>query len=417
MVTRRQPLREASAPPPVVAPPPGNPRFPLLDGLRAIAALAVVALHATAYTNYFHGWEGAYVAQLAAGVTIFFLLSGFLLYRPFVRARFRGTNPIALRDFARRRLLRIVPAYWLALTALALWPGLPGSPLGSDWWRYFGFLQDFRAGTLFNGLGTAWSLGTEVSFYLLLPVYALVLARLTRGRSVRRVVVADLAVLTTLSMLSLGARLLLAGAYPNLGFTLLGTFDWFAVGMAVAVLSAAAEHTGATPWLMRVIWRWPSLCWFGAFLVLTTAAAYWKVTNRYDPYSGGPLHLIWAGMALFLLLPAAFPHGQRGLPRRVLSNPFVAWLGVISYGIYLWHLPLIPKVGGAISTVVGHPVKGAALTIVLAVCASACAVACAALSYYLVERPLLRFKNGFGRHRAARQTSLKGAPAVVETGA
>src|SRR5712691_2846946 len=166
---------DAQAAPPVVAPPPGNPRFGLLDGLRAIAALSVVALHVGVYTDYFPGWQGAYVRQLASGVTVFFLLSGFLLYRPFVAARFSGRNHVRVRDYARRRLLRILPAYWLALTFLALWPGLPGHPLGTGWWRYYGFLQDFRGDTLFNGLGTAWSLGTEVSFYLILPLYAFAL--------------------------------------------------------------------------------------------------------------------------------------------------------------------------------------------------------------------------------------------------
>jgi peptidoglycan/LPS O-acetylase OafA/YrhL len=356
----------------------------------------VVAVHSTVSTNYFLGfgtWEGAYARQLAAGVTIFFLLSGFLLYRPFVRGQLQGTHRIAVRDFTRRRLLRIVPAYWFALTILALWPGLPEHPLGHNWWRFYFFAQDASDNTLFGGLGTAWSLGTEVSFYLVLPFYALLIARLARGRSLRHRVGLDVALLLVLSVGSLLAGGALVPSEPQLGYTLVGTFDWFAIGMAVALASAVIEHTGKVPRVVRLIWRWPSLCWAGAFAALTFAAWYWERTGRYDPYRDGPLHLIWAAIALFLLLPAAFPHGARGVPSRVLSTRLLAWLGLVSYGIYLWHLPLTPKVHAGLVDLTGHQLTGPAGTLELFACVVAASAACAAVSYYLVERPLLRFKN------------------------
>jgi peptidoglycan/LPS O-acetylase OafA/YrhL len=89
-------------------------------------------------------WIGDYTARLDIGVTVFFLISGFLLYRPFVLARFHEAQPVRGRDFARRRLLRIVPAYWLALTVLAIYPGLVGI-WTHDWWIYYGFLQIYGA--------------------------------------------------------------------------------------------------------------------------------------------------------------------------------------------------------------------------------------------------------------------------------
>src|SRR6478672_9327108 len=69
--------------PDAVKPPPGNPRFPLVDGVRAIAALSVVLFHTVAPS----GWAGAFRQQFAVGVPVFFLVSGFLLYRPFVAGR------------------------------------------------------------------------------------------------------------------------------------------------------------------------------------------------------------------------------------------------------------------------------------------------------------------------------------------
>ena len=382
----------------MVTPPPGNPRFELLDGLRAIAALFVIALHVSVYTRYFPGWQGAYIRQLSSGVTIFFLLSGFLLYRPFVAARVSGRDRIRIRDYARRRLLRIVPAYWLALTVLALWPGLPGSPLGHDWWRYYGFVQDFHALSLFGGLGTAWSLGTEVSFYLVLPFYAIVLERLVFRRSTRWLVASELVVLAVLSVVALAFRAVVSTSRPHLGYTLFGTFDWFALGMALAVINVAIGSSASrTPRIVRLVERRPWLCWAAAFGAMTVGAAYWEWTHRNDAYSAGPLHLIWGAIAFFLLLPAVFPGKGGGVPRRVLSTRLLAWLGIISYGIYLWHLPLVPKVGAAISDVLGIGATGLPFTVLMYVILSGVAVACAATSYYLVERPLLRFKNGFRR--------------------
>jgi peptidoglycan/LPS O-acetylase OafA/YrhL len=380
--------------PAVVAPPQGNPRFPLLDGLRAVAALAVVALHTTVYTDYFRGWEGAYARQLACGVTVFFVLTGFLLYRPFLAARISSSRPVRLRDYARRRALRIVPAFWLALTVLAIWPGLPGGPLGSHWWRYYGFLQDFDGHTLFDGLGTGWSLGTEVSFYLLLPLYALLLARLSRRRSVRGTLATELSVLAALSAFSLLLRLALWGTHPNLCYTLLGTFDWFAVGMALAVLSVAADHDAGARRVALTIGRHPTLSWAIALIALTLAAAYWQLTHNYASYSAGPLHLIWATVALFIVLPAIFAPQAAGAPGRVLSIPLVAWLGIISYGIYLWHLPLVTEIGRVGADLVGAPLTGLAATVFLFALVTTAVVLCAAASYYLVERPLLRFKDG-----------------------
>ena len=152
-----------------------------MDSLRALAALGVLVAHVTIFTRNDQrlSW-GVLPANLDIGVTVFFVLSGFLLYRPFFSSELSAAPAPRVRDYARRRILRIVPAYWLALTVLALYPGVPGI-FSSDWWRYYGFLQFYSYHTSIRGLGVAWTLCVEVAFYAVLPIYAALTRRASRG--------------------------------------------------------------------------------------------------------------------------------------------------------------------------------------------------------------------------------------------
>src|SRR4051812_8587978 len=189
-------------------PPPGHPRFPLLDSLRAIAVLCVLITHTSFLSGSNEGtWFGPFAARLDVGVTIFFLISGFLIYRPFVNARLNGAPATPLMTFFRRRFLRIFPAYWLALTLLAIAPGLPDVH-SERWWVYYGLFQAYDPSWFDKGIGTAWSLSTEVAFYLLLPLYALAMARLVRRR---QGIGLELTLLAGLAIASLVARRPLGG--------------------------------------------------------------------------------------------------------------------------------------------------------------------------------------------------------------
>src|SRR4051812_4045689 len=164
---------------------PPTPRrvyFPGLEGLRAVAACAVVFHHSIA-----HAWpeyeavplhQVPIVARFGhvmdGGVAIFFVLSGFLIYRPFVTAHLSGRPQMPVKRFFWRRFLRIVPAYWVALTffwAIGQYDlGGPGTA-----WRYYAFAQIYDRNTVLGGIVPAWSLNTEISFYLLIPLYAFAL--------------------------------------------------------------------------------------------------------------------------------------------------------------------------------------------------------------------------------------------------
>ena len=186
--------------------------------------------------------------------------------------------------------------------------------------------------------------------------------------------------------------------------------------MALAVISVATTHSAdRKPRLVVLIERRAWLCWVAAFGSMTVGATYWEVTHRYDAYTAGPLHLIWASIAFFLLLPAVFSSNATSIPRRVLSTRVLAWLGIISYGIYLWHFPLMAKLAVALGRT-GLRTNGLAFTALLCVVVTGVAVACAATSYYLVERPFLRLKPG-RRHQLSSPTIVATISEPVDHGA
>ncbi|HEU0018908.1 MAG TPA: acyltransferase [Thermoleophilaceae bacterium] len=384
---------------PVVAPPPGNPRFPHVDGLRAIAALSVLVYHTAYSSGATDAWYGPVLGRLEIGVALFFAISGFLLYRPFFAAHHAGAPRIRTRDYLRRRVLRIVPAYWLALTVLAIYPGLLGVFTG-DWWIYYGFGQIYQLETFVNGIPQAWTLCVEVTFYLALPFYALALRRLCRGRSRRAVVTIELSVLALLALASLIFRTLAIASGPTVVFSWLpGMFGWFAPGMALAVISVAL-HERDRPWApMAVAARHPGLVWLAAavaFLAMAlTVSAPLSTGTIYTAGESFRIYVLSALVAILVLLPAVAGAERGGWPRRLLMLPWLAWLGLVSYGIFLWHHTLM-------SWLVGQDVMERAPGsgfIVLTALTLALAVVCAAGSYYLVERPILRFKD-WRRRRA-----------------
>ncbi len=163
-------------------------RFPLFDSLRAIAAIAVLATHAAVFAGLETSGgttTGQYAARLDVGVAVFFVISGCLLYRPFVRSRVNAMPAPATGPYAWRRFLRIVPAYWLALTVVAVFFGTSGSVFSwPEVVRYYGVGQAYGQDTLGGGLTQAWSLTVEVAFYVFLPLWAWLMRRVL-GRLAR----------------------------------------------------------------------------------------------------------------------------------------------------------------------------------------------------------------------------------------
>src|SRR5262245_53000239 len=148
-------------------------RLPALDALRALGSIAVVGTHVGFWTGAsLSGTWGGVLTRLNAGVAVFFVLSGFLLFRPFVLARAHGGVAPSVATYLRRRALRILPAYWVCVAVCLTVLPQSVAVSGGEWLRYLTLTQIYVPNWGRPGLTQTWSLATEAAFYVLLPLLA-----------------------------------------------------------------------------------------------------------------------------------------------------------------------------------------------------------------------------------------------------
>jgi peptidoglycan/LPS O-acetylase OafA/YrhL len=385
------PAHPADAGVPVVA---NRAHFPCADGLRAIAAVMVIFTHvADATHSYDSTFLGAFFARMDAGVAVFFVLSGFLLYRPFVVAHFADSPHPRLLPFWWRRFLRIVPAYWLVLTFFIL-TGTIRIPGWGHIAYLYGFGQIYSSAHVLDGLVQAWTLCVEITFYLFLPLFAIGLRWLAaRATKKLRVELLAVALLWVIGVTTHTLLLATHDAPTPATLWLPSQIDLFALGMLLAVVSAWSVQRGAVPRAAAAAGRHPWWCW------IVAAAAFFTVSKVFDiPRGLAALttgqemsrQLLYAATAFFLVLPAVFGPQDRGFVRKLLRNSVVAWLGLVSYGIYLWHKPILDEL------VARHDALGwvtSARFIAVFVVVAVLTLVASAISYYGLERPALRLKD------------------------
>ena len=381
-----------------LSPPPGHPRFPMLDGVRAIAALSIVVLHVSDLSGFDrqHDVIGGLTSRLNVGVALFFVLSGFLLYRPFVAARLDGLPISGLGRYLRRRALRILPGYWVALAVLS---ALGWIVFVNGWWRFAFFLQPYNEFALFAGIVPAWTLAVEVIFYVTLPLWVLAARRLLAGRPREAQLRAELLAVAGLAVFGIAFRtacVLIQN--PSLwAISFPAYVAWFAGGMALALASLWVEQNPLPRPVARLAAS-PALCWglaFCGYLLLSYAVGLPHGLILSTPFANIAEHVLNLMVALLVALPAVL--ATRAVPRdavsrailRMLGHPLAIWLGLVSYGIFLYHDPFL-----------GYLVTHGFLTrapfapyLLLLATTIAGAIVLGALSYYLVERPFLRFKD------------------------
>jgi peptidoglycan/LPS O-acetylase OafA/YrhL len=392
--------------------------FPLMDSIRGIALLTVIAAH----TSFFIAKNGDQALQRVRfdfGVRVFFIISAFLLYRPFVRALLHGWPAPYVKAFAWRRVLRILPAYWISLTAVAIWLSLPGVFTPSGIATYYGFLQIYGPESAIGGLPQAWSLCVEVVFYLLLPVYAWAMRRLPAAdeRERLRHQLAGVALLAALSLaykLAIGAAGTLEDRHLSyLQSNPLAFLDDFALGILLATLSVYQEVTGSLTRALRVVERRPAVAWavaLAALLVVSTALGLTgQLGEPVHPSQYMARHYLFTIVALGLVLPAMFGDPRQGLVRRLLAWRPLLYLGMISYGVYLYHFAVLRQLENWDLASLGQRTTN----LIWFPAALAGGVLLASLMYYGAERPILRLKRLVPDRGASQPGEALAEPAPV----
>ena len=316
-------------------------RVPALTGVRALAAMLVVATHA-AYTTgkYTHGFVGLVYSRMEIGVPIFFVLSGYLLFGPWVRAAASGAASPPLTRYAWHRVRRIMPAYVVTvLAAYLVYHFRDGGPNpGHTWWGLFRnltltqiYTDNYAFALLHQGLTQMWSLAVEVAFYVALPVLAWLLMVLLCRRRWRPVLL--LAGLGGLALLSLAWIVLvhITDFLPDgAKLWLPGYLIWFLGGMMLTVLSAMGVRVYgflAVPLA--------AIC----YLIACTPIAGEPQTSPTGMAQALVKMVFYAVIATLVVAPLAL--GDSGWYASLLASRPMVWLGEISYEIFLVHLVLM----------------------------------------------------------------------------
>ncbi|GAB5898227.1 acyltransferase family protein [Mycolicibacterium mageritense] len=327
-------------------------RVASLTGIRAVAALLVVLTHA-AYTTgkYPQGYYGLVLSRAEIGVPIFFVLSGFLLFRPWVAAASRESDPAvataykppSVRRYAWHRVRRIMPAYVVTvLIAYLVYHFRTAGPNPGHTWeglfRNLTLTQIYADNYLFSflhqGLTQMWSLAVEAAFYVVLPLLAYVLLVLLCRRQWR----------PGLLMLGLAATAAISPIWLYIVHTTTGLPDaarlwlptylaWFVAGMALTVLQQMKVRGYAMVCVPLAV---------VSYFIASTPIAGEPTTSPAGLGEALFKTAFYAVIAALLVAPPAL--GDRGWYTRFLASRPMVFLGEISYEIFLIHLIIMELV-------------------------------------------------------------------------
>jgi peptidoglycan/LPS O-acetylase OafA/YrhL len=368
---------------------------PSLDGLRAVAVGAVIAYH------FFPRFAPAGYL----GVDVFFVLSGYLI-TSLLLVEWKGTGTIDLRAFWARRARRLLPALFLVLLAFAVWSALALQPMergrirgeglatlfyGANWYFIHGGQPYFdRIGI--SPLEHAWSLAVEEQFYLAWPLVVLGCLSVTLGR-MRSALVPVTVLGVGVSVLLMALLYVPGDIYRSYMATdtrahqlLIGAL------LAVGLRSNRARHrvNRVTPWALGP----------AAVVMCAAAMIFAPGLDQSFLYQGGS---VLFAVAVATVIAAAVAPGRSPI-KGVLSLPPLVWLGRISYGLYLWHFPVLMAISESRTGL-----DGPALTLVHL----SGTLLLATLSFYLVEQPIRRGALGARQERFATAMAIAGVASAL----
>ena len=376
--------RMGDAAPPVARPAPAQPAMsrdskggyrPALDGIRAVAVLAVIAYH------YNYRWApGGFL-----GVDVFFVLSGYLITSLLLGEHARSSR-IDLITFWFRRARRLFPALLVMLVGVSVWIALTASPFempmrrddlfwtlfyGSNW-HFIASGQDYFAQyASASPLRHTWSLAIEEQFYLFWPLAVGGALWIGRGRTRVLTAVCVVGIIASAAAMAL----LFNRSDPSRAYY--GTdarMNQLLIGALLAVLLRGRTLSG----------RFGDAAAFIAPLAaVVLLVAFATVRDQGAAYYRGLSVALACTTAVLVWAVEQRPHQPVA---RVLSLAPVAWIGQLSYGLYLWHWPVIlmittapPALAGLPGASTGLNLTRLAVTFVLVI-----------VSYYVVEQPIRR---------------------------
>ncbi|MDT5095852.1 MAG: hypothetical protein QOH60_5215 [Mycobacterium sp.] len=316
-------------------------RVASLTGIRAVAALLVLATHA-AYTTgkYGHGYAGLVFSRMEIGVPIFFVLSGFLLFGPWVRAAADDRPPPSVARYAWHRVRRIMPAYVVTVVVAYIvyhyrtgYPNAGHSVTGliRNLTLTQPYTDNYITSYLHQGLTQMWSLAVEVAFYIVLPLLAaLLLNVLCRRRWHPWLVLTGVVALGAVTPLWLWLVHTTDFLPDGATLWLPSYLAWFLGGMMLAVLAQMG-----TQWYGFLCLPLALICYF----IVSTPIGGEPTTAPTELWPALTKSAFYAVIATLLVAPLAL--GNRGWYSRALASRPMVWLGEISYEIFLIHLIVI----------------------------------------------------------------------------
>ncbi|MGL4306638.1 MAG: acyltransferase family protein [Mycobacteriaceae bacterium] len=390
--------------------------IPALEGVRALAAIAVVITHVAFQTGQANGSiVGRVFGRFDLAVAVFFTLTGFLLWRPHASAAHGVATSVTKVDaseqgfgrYLRARFVRILPAYLLVVCSVLLF--LPdvspangfGDRFGAGltvWLANLTLTQVFVPLSLTSGLTQMWSLSVELAFYLLLPVFAWAASGLTGSKARLRIPVLLVILVSSCcwAFVPIGP-----GALGNPLNWLPGYLPWFLVGMIIAEMTGIQR--GA---IHRLVTSRSAMLSVGIVAFCLAASPWGGPAGLVDPEPWQFAIKVLSGAVLggAVIAPLALSTGVSS--NKILAHKFLVVLGRWSYGIFLWHLAVLAIVFPVFSI---RPFSGHMFLVVLLTLLMA--IPLGAASFALVEIPAQRALQSW----EAKRSSLKRGTVEIAT--